>query len=51
MKAPLATIATPLFVDMWNSLLAPLMYLETVDLYTFPVFVSALYNINQTVQS
>ncbi len=49
-KAPLATVATFLFVGLWNSLLAPLMYLQTVDLYTLPVFVSTLYNINQTVQ-
>jgi ABC-type glycerol-3-phosphate transport system permease component len=49
-KAPLATISTFLFVGLWNSLLAPLMYLQTVDLYTLPVFVSTLYNINQTVQ-
>lgn len=49
-KAPLATIATFLFIGAWNSLLAPLMYLQTVDLYTLPVFVSTLYNINQTVQ-
>jgi ABC-type glycerol-3-phosphate transport system permease component len=26
------------------------MYLQTVDLYTLPVFVSTLYNINLTVQ-
>jgi multiple sugar transport system permease protein len=49
-KAPLATIATLLFVGLWNSLLTPLMYLQTVDLYTLPVYVSTLYNINQTVQ-
>jgi ABC-type glycerol-3-phosphate transport system permease component len=49
-KAPLATVATFLFVGFWNSLLAPLMYLQTVDLYTLPVYVSTLYNINQTVQ-
>jgi ABC-type glycerol-3-phosphate transport system permease component len=49
-KAPLATISTFLFVGLWNSLLAPLMYLQTVDLYTLPVFVSTLYNMNQTVQ-
>ena len=49
-KAPLATIATFLFVGFWNSLLAPLMYLQTVDLYTLPVYVNTLYNINQTVQ-
>ncbi len=50
LKAPLATISTFLFVGLWNSLLAPLMYLQTVDLYTLPVYVSTLYNINQTVQ-
>ena len=49
-KAPLATVATFLFVGLWNSLLAPLMYLQTVDLYTLPVYVSTLYNINLTVQ-
>jgi ABC-type glycerol-3-phosphate transport system permease component len=49
-KAPLATVSTFLFVGFWNSLLAPLMYLQTVDLYTLPVFVSTLYNINLTVQ-
>lgn len=50
MKAPIATIATFLFVGLWNSLLTPLMYLQTVDLYTLPVYVATLYNINQTVQ-
>ncbi len=50
LKAPIATIATFLFVGMWNSLLAPLMYLQTIDLYTLPVYISTLYNINQTVQ-
>ncbi|HEX7432068.1 MAG TPA: carbohydrate ABC transporter permease [Anaerolineaceae bacterium] len=49
-KAPLATIATFLFVGLWSSLLVPLMYLQTVDLYTLPVYVSTLYNINLTVQ-
>lgn len=49
-KAPLATIATFLFVGLWNSLLTPLMYLQTVDLYTLPVYISTLYNINKTVQ-
>jgi len=49
-KAPLATIATFLFVGLWNSLLTPLMYLQTVNLYTLPVYVSTLYNINQTTQ-
>lgn len=49
-KAPLATVATFLFIGFWNSLLTPLMYLQTVDLYTLPVYVATLYNINQTVQ-
>jgi multiple sugar transport system permease protein len=49
-KAPLATVATFLFVGFWNSLLTPLMYLQTVDLYTLPVYVATLYNINSTVQ-
>ena len=48
--APLATISTFLFVGLWNSLLTPLMYLQTIDLYTLPVYVSTLYNINQTTQ-
>lgn len=49
-KAPLATVATFLFVGYWNNLLTPLMYLQTVDMYTLPVYVSTLYNINLTVQ-
>lgn len=49
-KAPLATVATFLFVGTWNNLLTPLMYLQTIDLYTLPVYVTTLYNINNTVQ-
>lgn len=49
-KAPMATIATLLFVGLWSSLLVPIMYLQTVDLYTLPIYVSTLYNINLTVQ-
>lgn len=49
-KAPLATVATFLFVGYWNNLLTPLMYLQTVNMYTLPVYVSTLYNINLTVQ-
>jgi multiple sugar transport system permease protein len=49
-KAPIATIATFLFVGFWSSLLVPLMYLQTVGLYTLPIYVSTLYNINVTVQ-
>ncbi len=47
---PIATVATFLFVGLWNSLLTPLMYLQTIDLYTLPVYVTTLYNINSTVQ-
>ena len=49
-KAPLAIVATFLFVGLWNSLLAPLIYLQTVSLYTLPVYISTLYNINSAVQ-
>jgi multiple sugar transport system permease protein len=49
-KAPLATAATFLFVANWNNLLGPIIYLQTVDLYTLPVFVANLYNINSAVQ-
>jgi multiple sugar transport system permease protein len=49
-KAPVAIVATFLFVGLWNSLLAPLIYLQTVSLYTLPVYVSTLYNINSAVQ-
>lgn len=49
-KAPLATVATFLFVGFWNSLLTPLMYLQTIELYTLPVYVTTLFNINNTVQ-
>ncbi len=49
-KAPLATVATFLFVATWNNLLGPIIYLQTVDLYTLPVFVANLYNINSAVQ-
>jgi ABC-type glycerol-3-phosphate transport system permease component len=49
-KAPMAIVATFLFVGLWNSLLAPLIYLQTVSLYTLPVYISTLYNINNTVQ-
>lgn len=49
-SAPLATVSTFLFVGQWNNLLSPLMYLQTVDMYTLPVYLSTLYNINLTVQ-
>ena len=49
-RAPLATVSTFLFVGLWNNLLGPLMYLQSVGIYTLPVYTSTLYNINQTVQ-
>jgi len=49
-KGPLATVATFLFIANWNNLLGPLIYLQTVDLYTLPIFVANLYNINNAVQ-
>jgi ABC-type glycerol-3-phosphate transport system permease component len=46
----LATIATFLFVGVWNSLLQPVIYLQTSGLYTLPVYVSSLFNPQQTSQ-
>jgi multiple sugar transport system permease protein len=49
-KPALATIATFLFVGLWNSLLQPVIYLQTASLYTLPVYVAALFNPQQTSQ-
>jgi multiple sugar transport system permease protein len=49
-KAPLATVATFLFVGYWNNLLGPLLYTQSTDMYTLPVYVAQLFNINNTVQ-
>jgi multiple sugar transport system permease protein len=49
-KAPLATVATFLFVGYWNNLLGPLIYTQTTKMYTLPVYVAQLYNINSQVQ-
>jgi ABC-type glycerol-3-phosphate transport system permease component len=49
-KAPLAIVATFLFVGYWNNLLGPLLYAQTTRLHTLPVFVAQLYNINNTTQ-
>jgi multiple sugar transport system permease protein len=46
----LATIATFLFIGTWNSLLQPVIYLQTTRLYTLPVFVASLVNPQQTSQ-
>jgi ABC-type glycerol-3-phosphate transport system permease component len=50
MKAPLATVATFLFVGYWNNLLGPLLYAQSTKLYTLPVYVAQLYNINNSTQ-
>ena len=49
-KAPLATVATFLFVAYWNNLLGPLLYAQSTRLHTLPVYVAQLYNINNTTQ-
>ena len=49
-SATVATIATFLFVGFWNSLLAPLLYLQTNELYTLPQYLATLYNINSPTQ-
>ncbi len=49
-KAPLATVATFLFIGYWNNLLGPLIYTQTTKMYTLPVYVAQLYNINSQVQ-
>ncbi|MBI9048941.1 MAG: carbohydrate ABC transporter permease [Anaerolineaceae bacterium] len=49
-KPALATIATFLFIGTWNSLLAPVIYLQKAALYTLPVYVTALVNPQQTAQ-
>jgi ABC-type glycerol-3-phosphate transport system permease component len=49
-KAPLATVATFLFIGYWNNLLGPLIYTQSAKLYTLPVYVAQLYNINSTTQ-
>ena len=46
----LATIATFLFVGIWNSLLQPVIYLQTSSLYTLPVYVASLFNPQQNAQ-
>ncbi|HKP53578.1 MAG TPA: carbohydrate ABC transporter permease [Chloroflexia bacterium] len=49
-KPALATIATFLFVGLWNSLLNPVIFLQSAELYTLPVYVSSLVNPQQSTQ-
>lgn len=49
-RPALATAAVFLFVAHWNSLLQPLIYLQTTSLYTLPIYVTSLVNPQQVVQ-
>ncbi len=49
-KPALATIATFLFVGTWNSLLSPVIYLQSAELYTLPIYVASLVNPQQSYQ-
>lgn len=49
-KPALATVGTFLFVGTWNSLLNPVIYLQSSDLYTLPIYVASLVNPQQTSQ-
>jgi ABC-type glycerol-3-phosphate transport system permease component len=49
-KPALATVAMFLFVGNWNSLLSPVIYLQTTRLYTLPIYVASLINPQQSMQ-
>lgn len=49
-KPALATIAVFLFVANWNSLQAPLIYLQRANMYTLPVVIANLINPQVRVQ-
>lgn len=49
-KPALATIAVFLFVANWNSLQAPLIYLQRANMYTLPVVIANLINPQVQVQ-
>jgi multiple sugar transport system permease protein len=49
-RPAIATVGTFLFVGTWNSLLNPVIYLQSSQLYTLPVYVSSLVNAQQTIQ-
>jgi ABC-type glycerol-3-phosphate transport system permease component len=49
-KPALATIAVFLFVSHWNSLQAPLIYLQRTSMYTLPVVIANLINPQVRVQ-
>jgi len=43
-------VSTFLFVGFWNNLLGPLIYTQSTKMYTLPVYVAQLFNINNQVQ-
>jgi multiple sugar transport system permease protein len=49
-KPAIATIATFLFVGTWNSLLNPVIYLQSSKLYTLPIYVASLVNPQNSYQ-
>jgi multiple sugar transport system permease protein len=49
-RPALATVATFLFVGTWNSLLNPVIYLQSTELYTLPIYVASLVNPQQSHQ-
>ena len=49
-RPAIATVGTFLFVGTWNSLLNPVIYLQSSQLYTLPVYVSSLVNAQQSIQ-
>ena len=49
-RPALATVGTFLFVGLWNSLLSPVIYLQSSRLYTLPIYVASLVNPQQSSQ-
>lgn len=49
-RPALATITIFLFVGTWNSLQAPLIYLQNKELQTLPILISSLINPQQSTQ-
>lgn len=49
-KSSIATVAVFLFVAHWNSLQAPLIYLQKMEMYTLPIIIANLINPQVRVQ-
>lgn len=47
-RPAVATIALFLFVGSWNNLLQPLIYLQRAELYTMPIFIAQLNNLQDS---